>query len=81
MTDAVNELHGHLSAACDLALQCWKMNSRNYWALKGKDADALNEKRPLTIPQRIKEAEEYRELFGSIEEKIRNIAIEIASKY
>jgi len=81
MTDKVNELLGLLEKARDLALDLEKRNRRNGYALTSNDKEIYSEKRPISIIERMNEADRYAKFFEQFGLKIKDLSHEIGMNY
>lgn len=70
MSDKVNKLYDLLADARDLAEELRDDNRSNRQHLRDFSEEAVNEERPLTIPQRIQEASEQASAFDLVSQQI-----------
>lgn len=73
MSEQVNKLYDLLREAKELAFNIAQENQHNRFALINRTEEALDEERPLTIPQRIDEAKRQHNAFGKVHDSIVNL--------
>ena len=81
MGNKVDTLYNLLAEAKKIASELHADNFRNLFALISKQEDAISEQRPLTIPERIEEADKYREMFYEVKTRLDAIEDLIGNTY
>lgn len=81
MGNKVNALYYLLAEAKKIASGLHADNIRNRFALMTNQEDAISEQRPLTIPERIEEADKYRAMFYDVETRLAAIEDLIGRTY
>lgn len=81
MGEKLNKLYDLLAEAKTMAALLHCDNIRNRFALMVKDEKAISEQRPLTIAERIEEADKYRAMFYEVETRLAAIEDLIGRTY
>ena len=80
MSDKVNELYDLLAKAKNISRELFVDNARNSFVLK-YESYLAGESRPLTMEERIKEADDYRRAFRTLMQMIESAENFIGANY
>jgi len=81
MTEEVNRMLELLEEVKGLAITLTKENVRNSYSIANGDKRALAEKRPITLIQRMNEADKYAEFFNGFKEQVDELINALGRNY